>query len=260
MKKAAHNSWLHCPRPNPDARLRLFCIPYAGGSATAYYSWAELLPDEVELYAVQLPGRGGRMLEAPLRRVDEVVDGLLEAVQPLLDKPHAWFGHSMGAMLAYELAQRLQQSAGHAPVHLFVSSFRAAHLQTGNAGRHLLNDTELKALLRELNGTPEALLDNDELMEMLLPVIRADLQLCDMYVCERAESLRCGITAFGGESDAGVSGQDLSAWRELTEGTFTQHMFQGDHFYLQSCERQLIARINEIIERMMSPRPAGQRA
>jgi len=244
--------WLHIPKPNPAARLRLVCFPYAGGSASIYREWPAALSPEVEVVAIQLPGRGNRFMDKPVGELDAIIEPMLAALIPYLgDKPFVLFGHSMGAMLAYESAKRLEAVLPGSLKHLFVSAFRAVWLPRTDKGRYLLSNDELKEELRRLNGTPEALLQNDDLMELYLPTIRADMQLCDTYAYEDNPPLACGLTAFGGIADSDIPKDDLQAWKSQTGEAFELHMLTGDHFFIHSEGPQLLQMLSNKLERIL---------
>lgn len=252
MNVMADSRWLVCTNPNPNAALRLFCIPYAGGNAAIYQHWHRGLPQDVEVFALQLPGRGNRLLEEPITDLEELTDSIIASIEPYLDKPYALFGHSMGAMISYEVACKLEERKLGELSHLFVSAFRAAHLPRRNTRRYMLSDAELKEELRRLNGTPEMLLQNDELMELFLPVIRADMQLCDTYEYRPKAPLSCGMTAFGGEADSGVKLDDIAAWKELTAGPFTFCVFPGDHFFVHSDEQMVLQAVKDQLNKLLN--------
>lgn len=231
-KPLPSHPWIAHARPRPEARLRLFCLPYAGGNASIFRAWGQRLPAEVEVMPVELPGRASRFREPPLRRVDEAVEKLEAALSPLFDRPFAFFGHSMGALLAFELARRLRRTGGPEPVALFVSARRAPHLPPEEDPVHGLPDGEFFERLRELNGTPEEALQHPELMQMLLPLLRADFELNETYEFAPGEALACAVAAMGGLGDPEVTREHLEAWRQHTSGPFSLRMFAGDHFYL----------------------------
>lgn len=246
------NPWLPLFRPNPQAPLRLFCFPFAGGSALAYRHWGTRLPG-VELCPVELPGRGTRLPERPFTQLPPLVEAMAEALLPHLDKPFAFFGHSMGALTSFELARYLRRVHNREPLHLFVSAHRAPHLPRVEAPTYLLPDQELVEELRQLDGTPEELLNHPEMMQLMLPIIRADFEVCERYdYHEEAAILTCPVTALGGLTDGQVSRWQLEGWREQTRGSCTVRMFPGGHFYLldeQSSFIPMMARtLHELIQ------------
>ncbi|WP_426454321.1 thioesterase II family protein [Paenibacillus sp. S-38] len=223
--------------------FRLFTLPYAGGSASIYREWAKSLPQSIEVCSIQLPGRESRLFETPYMTLQPMMEKICEVIRPLLDIPYALFGHSMGALIAYETARRLQ-SEGHPPVHLFVSAQSAPHRRKpAEELRHLLPDDRFIEKLRSLEYTPEEVLRNRELMELLLPMLRADFSVCDTYRFTPGEQLQCPVSAFGGDADKGISLESLEAWGECTEDGFSLRMVQGDHFFLHPYKDVLTADI-----------------
>lgn len=220
------------PRLNPKATVRLFCFPYAGGSARAFEAWPRSLPATVEVHAVQYPGRGFQYRQAPLTDLSSLVGLLAESIVPLLDRPFAFFGHSMGALVAFELTRALRRQGGPQPLHLYVSGFRAPQLPKTGPDLHRLSDPDLVNALGKFNGTPPEVLQQEELMRLVLPAIRADFQVCETYAYQPEPPLDCALSAFGGLEDPGVPSEKLEAWRSQTTGPFTTRMFLGDHFYL----------------------------
>lgn len=234
------NRWLYSVTPNPTARLCLFCFPYAGGSAHIYQDWGSYLGPDVALYAIQLPGRGTRIAEKPLDRIDELLPPLAEAVLTHQNCPYAFFGHSLGALLAYALTQYLQQQAQEVPVHLFLSGRRAPHLPPRRPAIHGLPDAAFIDELRRYKGTPDTVLHDQELMELFLPALRADFALSETYCHASDEPLRMALSVFGGNQDEIVDQDELAAWEQYAAGTFSIRMFPGDHFFLQSAQPLLL--------------------
>lgn len=239
------NLWVKCLCPNPQARLRLFCLPYAGGSASSFHTWINDLPKTLEVCAIALPGRGNRFTEPAFTRLSLLVEAIAIAIQPYLDKPFALFGHSMGGLVSFELARRLSQNASSPLVHLFVSGYRAPQLPAANPAIHVLPDHEFLQEIRRLNGTPKPLLENAEFMQLILPTLRADFTALETYVYTPGPPLSCPITTLGGLQDPEVSVDALEAWREQTSATFSLQMLPGDHFFLHTSQSRLLQLIGQ---------------
>jgi medium-chain acyl-[acyl-carrier-protein] hydrolase len=229
---AASDCWISRRTTGPPTRLRLFCFPYAGAGALIFRKWSGGLPADVQVCPVQLPGRGTRLTERPFTRLTPLVEALAQALEPLLDQPFAFFGHSLGSLISFELARRIRRAYGVQPVQLFVSAGRAPQIPHRDAPVHALPEKEFLAELRRLNGTPNELLEHKELMEIMLPPLRADFALYETYVYSVEAPLDCPISAFGGLHDYRVNDNDLEGWRLQTNGSFSLRMFPGDHFFL----------------------------
>jgi medium-chain acyl-[acyl-carrier-protein] hydrolase len=234
------DTWVSWQSLNPQASLRLFCFPYAGGAALTFRTWPDSLPRAIEICPVELPGRGKRITSAPFTRLQLLVQAIAIAILPYLDKPFAFFGHSMGGLVSFELARLLRKNYGKSPVHLFVSGYRAPQVPDPDPPIHALPEFEFLEELRRLNGTPEVVLQNTELMQLLLPALRADFAVIETYTYTPESSLDCPITAFGGLQDREVSYDDLKVWQEQTNAAFSLHMLPGDHFFLQSAQPLLL--------------------
>ena len=239
------DTWVSWRSPNPQANLRLFCFPYAGGTALTFRTWSDSLPMAFEVCPVELPGRGKRITSAPFTRLQLLVQAIAIALLPYLDKPFAFFGHSMGGLVSFELTRLLRKNYGKSPVHLFVSGYRAPQVLDPDPPIHGLPEPEFLEKLRRLNGTPEAVLENSELMQLLLPAIRADFAVIETYAYTPESLLDCPITAFGGLQDQEVSCDDLKAWQEQTKAAFSLHMLPGDHFFLQSAQPLLLQSLSQ---------------
>jgi surfactin synthase thioesterase subunit len=213
--------------------LRLYCFPYAGGGASVYRSWSDL-SDEVEVLSVQLPGRESRFAEGPDRDLSRIVESLAEAVEALgsEDQPFCFFGHSLGALVCFEVARALRRRQCRAPLRLFVSASRAPQLPFTRERILGLPDAEFLARLREYGGTPDAVLDDREFMSVILPVIRADIGLNEGYQYVPEAPLATPIVAFAGSRDALSTFDEVEEWRAQTTGAFRIHRVEGDHFFL----------------------------
>lgn len=239
----AGSKWLVFKSRPSAARLRLFCLPYAGGTAAIYNNWASKLNPIVEVCAIQLPGRADRLSEPPLTSVEEVVSILVEEMSPYLARPFAIFGHSMGALIGFELCRELMKRRMANPEILIVSGRQAPQLPSDKPVTFDLPKAEFLKELRRLKGTPAEVLSSPELMELLLPALRGDFQLIQTYRYSEGPPLQTRITAFGGSDDLEVDSNQLDAWREQTSGPFVLHTMPGGHFFLHECEKLLLRTI-----------------
>lgn len=232
MPEATDNRSIKRFHPRPQARLRLFCFPWAGVGASAYFGWSRDLPGDIEVISVQYPGREDRLHEPAARRVSPLVELLLEDIAPHCRPPFAFLGHSMGALIAFELVRRLAGLAAAPPAHLFVSGRQAPQLPEVREPIPDLPDAEfVEELQRRYGGVPEVIARDPEVREFFLPTIRADLELVDTYVHRPGAPLACGISVFGGTEDR-VSRAELEAWQVQTTGGFRLHLLPGDHFFI----------------------------
>jgi surfactin synthase thioesterase subunit len=236
--------WFRIAKSRPAAKLRLFCFPYAGGGALIYHGWQDGLPAAVELCACQLPGRGDRLHEQPFMHITPMVEAVAEAITPYLDNPFAFFGHSMGAMIAFELARRLRREHTRQPAHLFVSGRRAPQIPYTEPFTHDLPEPQFFEKLRLLNGTPGEVLEHPELMQLMIPSLRGDFAVVETYTYVPESPLQFPITAFGGMQDPEVSREDLKAWREQTTSSFMLRMMPGDHFFLNTARPTLLGALS----------------
>jgi len=240
-------------RSKPQPYLRLFCFPYAGGGASLFRLWPDKLPPEVEVCPVQLPGRENRLREPAFIRLTPLVQALDQALRPYIDIPFAFFGYSMGALISFELARYLRKTRSPGPLHLFVAAHRAPQLPQAHPDLHRLPETAVAGsgvisifdALDRLGGTPTTVRQHAELMQLMLPMLRADFALCETYVYSADDPLSCPITAFGGEQDSHVSLASLLAWREQTRGSFMLNILPGNHFFLHSQQQLLLQAISQ---------------
>ena len=229
--------WL-APSRNPDASVRLFCLPHAGAGTAGYHAWKRLLPAYIEVCPIQIPGRESRLAEPSYTDSECLIDDIALAMAAQLDKPYAIFGHSMGALLTLDLALRLRERGQPEPVYLFVSGRNATHVPMQHGSIHKLTDEEfLDALAIRYGGLPQEILDTPELLELYLPILRADLTLLETHVFKRREPLASPIAAFAGLEDRNVSRAGLEAWGEHTTGRFEVRWFEGGHFYFSRPSR-----------------------
>jgi medium-chain acyl-[acyl-carrier-protein] hydrolase len=235
-------------QPNPSAAARLLCFPYAGGAASIYRDWQAALP-EVEVCPVLLPGRGARMAEPACSQLGPLVEVLAEALVPYLDRPFFFFGHSMGAMIAFELARAVRARGLGEPAHLFLSARGGPRLPQRGPAQLPQSDDEFLAQLRTLNGMGGS--DSDELVRLMLPTLRADMTLVQTHRHLPLPPLHTGITVFGGTRDSAAREEDLLRWRFQTVGAFRLHLIDGDHFFINSHRPVVLESVSRVLGRVL---------
>lgn len=248
IKTAGLNAWIMPLHPKNAAPLRMFCFPYAGGGASSYRLWSQAFPGKAEVLAVQIPGREQRLAEPAFTELIPLVERLAAEISPWLDRPYLFFGHSMGAFICFELVRHLRRLGKPLPVRLCVSGARAPHIPNPHPNIHQLSEIEFLYEIQHLEGTPPEVLQNRELMQILLPPLRADFSVCETYIYTADKPLECPLSVFGGRQDPRVSYQHLIAWRQHTQNAFTLHMFPGGHFFLHSASRSILDTLEQSIE------------
>jgi medium-chain acyl-[acyl-carrier-protein] hydrolase len=244
----ALETWLPYRRPNPAARIRLVCLPFAGGGASTYRLWPDGLPLTADVCAVQPPGRETRFREPPYDRLKPLVRDVADALRPLFDLPVVIFGHSLGALIAFELAREMCRRGGPVAAGVIPSGRRAPHVPPQRPPLHALPDEEFRAELKKLDGTSPAILDNDELMRVLLPALRADFAAHETYEYVEAPPLGCPILTVTGADDKLAPPAVLEGWRRHTTGQFESAVLPGNHFFVQTKRTQLLQRIALFLE------------
>lgn len=237
------HKWFHRAHRREQVHLRLFCLPYAGGSPTAYDTWSHQLPDLVELVTLRLPGHGRRILEPSYSRWPELLDDVIRELTPFLDLPFAFFGHSFGARLAYELTRRLEETAGPLPLHVFLSGCRCPHQPHRQPLLHQLPSDQFQARVIADNEYLAKLVNIEELIELMEPMLRAEIRMAERWGGDDKPPLNVPLSAFSGRDDDIATPQKMTDWTSFTRKGFTSATFPGGHFFVHSCEESLLQRI-----------------
>lgn len=240
-------------REDRPPALRMFCFPYAGGSARIFSGWARSLPPGVDVCPVELPGRGSRFTDPPRDRLDPLVEDLLPGVLARSDVPIVLFGYSLGALVAFELGRRLAARHRVVPRHLIVAALRAPHLPCRPLPDHELPEPEFRARLSEFDGTPEEILADGALMEVFGPILRADLAIPATYEHPPGARVDWPITAFAGLEDSEAPPDDVGQWQEETTGEFALQLLPGGHFFLRHQERPLLRAVARVLRAVREP-------
>lgn len=249
--ESAPKVWFPSVREQPDAAFQLFCFPFAGGGASAYIRWRQLLAPSVELWPVEYPAHETRLRDSPVGSSIELATQIARQIAAVVDRPFALFGHSMGALLAFEVKRVLARDHGLRPGMLFVSGYSAPHLAPHRPPIRHLPEAAFRDELRVYGGTPEEILTDERFMAFLSPLLRHDLGLCETHAHAAGDALRCPIVAFGGYHDLTVPWDRLLSWSELTTGGFCAHFLPGGHFFINACA----AEVTRLVHRHLA---AGQ--
>ena len=240
-----HNStsrWCESLSPEPAWRLRLFCFPYAGGNALVFREWQQYLVPEIDVCLVHLPGRARRINERPHTQIQPLIQELADAIHPEAQGIRfAFWGHSMGALISFELAREFRRRNYPAPVHLFLSACRAPTVMQAVPPSFHLPAKEFIAEIRKLNGTPKEFFENPEIQKFLLPLLRSDFQITDTYQYQDEGPLACPITVYGADQDHLATLNYLAPWEMQTSAAYKTRVFSGDHFFFQSQKKEFIS-------------------
>ena len=250
MSKSAYDSWFHIPVPRPHARTRLFCFPYAGASGSAFHHWAAAMPSTVELCGIHLPGRWNRLKDISFTRVEPLVEVLDQVLCTRDDLPFLIYGHSMGALLAFELAHLRVRMERELPARLILSGRRSPQFSSHMKREiYRLPDDEFLAEIKKLNGLPDAVLDNAGLLAILLPALRADFELVNTFTHVMRPPLPIPITIFAGDADPIAPLEQIWPWTDETCNCEV-HVFDGDHFFIHKRQQEVLKKISNICEAM----------
>lgn len=238
------NPWIVRFAPRPPTHQRLFCFPYAGGGTALFASWRRGLPDFVGVSAIRPPGREIRLHEKPITDLRRMAEGVADALEPELERPFAFFGHSMGGLLAFEVVRELRRREWPQPTRLFISASRAPSTPRGGRPFHRLANPDLLQQLRWLNGTPLRVLEDAGLMDIFLPTIRADFKAVETHAFEREPALSIPISCFAGADDTLVPRSTVEPWRLETDAAFTLKVVAGSHFFVHAARNTLLDAIS----------------
>ncbi len=239
------------PTADPQVKLRLFCFPFGGAGASVYRDWQHALPRSIEVFPVQPPGREERLSEKPFTNLAPLVAELGEVLRPYLDRPFAFFGHSMGALISFELARHLRRFNQPMPAYLFISGRPAPQIPLTDPPTFDLPDPEFIEELRQIQGTPESVLQNPELMALFLPLLRADFELCQTYHYNHDLPLDCPFFVFGGLTDSDISQESLVSWRAQTTHPMRLQMFSGDHFFILNAQQSILQIVSQQLNQLI---------
>lgn len=237
---------IYTPKPRPQARVRLLCFSYAGGSSGTYIPWLKNLPEEVELAVVQLPGRGVRMADSPYDNMDTLVKDVFIALSKLPTKPCVFFGHSMGARVAYELTLMLVRHRYTLPLHVIASASSAPCVPRKKKPIYALPDDEFIAEVAGLNGSSEEVLADREIMELLMPTLRADFKIVETYLNKSQYIIPTTVSVFSGKDDD-LENHEIEPWLSLFSSNTGIHWVDGDHFFVDKNRDGTLTMLNKVI-------------
>jgi medium-chain acyl-[acyl-carrier-protein] hydrolase len=223
-----------------EAPQRLFCFPYAGGDAQSFRGWQRHFAPEVDVCLAHLPGRGRRLGAPRFTRLQQLVEAIADVIGPKVEGPFAFYGHSMGAIISFELARELRRRNAGSPLHLFLSGRQAPGMRRIGPRMFALPEKEFIAELHKLNGTPMELFDDPQIKDLFIPLLRADFEMVDTYECSPGPPLACPMTVYGGSQDERAPVDSLNPWAMHTTAQCTVRILPGDHFFIQKQSSQFI--------------------
>lgn len=238
-------SLIYIPKKNPSAKLRILCFPYAGGSSATYLPWESSLRKDIEVAVVQLPGRGSRLFDAPYQTMKDLAQSLFLEYTEVASMPSIFFGHSMGARVAYELMSMLYQQGGELPVHMIASGSVAPCVENRKDPTYHLPDEQFIEKLRTLGGSPEEVLSNREVMELLLPALRSDFKIIETYSNKDGHIIPTKLSVFAGDQDD-IELEELELWFKHFEYTTGIHWIEGGHFFIDTNKVSVLRELDHI--------------
>jgi medium-chain acyl-[acyl-carrier-protein] hydrolase len=234
--------------------VRVFCFPYAGGGASIFAHWSEHLPEEIEINAIQLPGHETRVGDAPHTELSSLLDEVVRAVYPYFSKPFALFGHSMGALISFELARRIRREFAIQPAWLFLSGLRALQIPNPDQPLHSLNRVDFLQQLQSRYGMPANLVQHSELLDLFMPLLQANFQMCETYVYHPEPPFDCPISAFGGREDQRISPLDLAPWQAHTTKPLRLRILEGNHYFFEHFWSEIVSFVSRDLSECIPPR------
>ncbi len=253
MSTLNHDKWFLGGLPARTARIRLLCFSHAGAGASTFRAWPFLLPPDFQACMIQLPGRENRLAERPYTRLRPLIETLVRVLEPVLHEPFAFFGHSMGGLVAFELARALREVGAPQPIHLLIAARQPPRLPALEPLLHGRPDDEFLAEIRRLNGTSDGVFAHPELLRLITPLLRADMAVCETYEYVNAPPLACRLSLFAARDDAGATPERMEDWALETTSGCRFHTFAGDHFFVHRDAAAVVAKVatdlNETLER-----------
>lgn len=230
-------------------RIKLFCLPYAGGSATIFKKWNQNLNKQIELIPLELAGRGARIQEPFYETVFDSVNDIYNKIcDRINDSPYAFYGHSMGSVILYELCHLIMEKGSKEPIHVFVSGRNPPHINMDKEKLHRLPNENFKERILDLGGTPKTLFDNKELSKIFVPILKADYKMIEEYeYIERNRIFKCGITVFNGKADTDIVYGNLLEWKKYTMSSCRIFEFEGGHFFINNYSKEITDIINQTL-------------
>lgn len=255
MQVSTRSIWANCPMPDVNARSRLFCLPYAGAGASIYRAWPGALRNAAEVWPVHLPGRERRLSDPAAETIENLATRTAKGIAAHLDRPFVLFGHSMGALICYEVARALRRLGLRQPDALMLSGYGGPHLPDNRPPIHALPDEAFKDAVAALDGTPRDVMDHDELMELLLPLLRADFKLVETYRHRSEAPLDVPIFVYAGRDDRDTPQEALEGWAHCTNRPVSITVFDGGHFYVRDHAKALMDQIRQDLMSLTAHQP-----